>query len=477
MCTLFPFAMINISTSFPAATSATMAIYGGFYDHQSISMRYDHDQRPCCWNNKTNKSKSTVMMMTRSRSRRHFPSISTTSASPASAYPLFSNQLTKDSSRHPIYQEALKTARQKFTQEISFQSKDKDISLAKALLYVAAEDEAFIAYNREMDARSMMNERRNASVSADSEDWKHVDQMPLAGKNISEWLSVLDTIAKEVEAELVYRDIGCHLVAVLEAVNVVLFECRGFKRSPVLVDSKYSYLHSVLSSGCGSAILLSIIYIEVCRRLGLTIVGSRVGEDFLIWPQTGYPEELFKVTSGHSLFAIVNGRCVEDPRSMASDLTGNSLLGLEIATKRDIIGIALANMIRLHWKRASRSSHGLMLTSPLRHVHDANDKLNKINNSNFPLLRPRDLRLAIMASERLLILQPHNWALRRDHGMMLYYDREYGEAVQELSICMAFAPEEESEVLEPFVEKLHLLRLESSWKSLGHADAGQLTVP
>ncbi|KAJ0593929.1 hypothetical protein HanHA300_Chr03g0102901 [Helianthus annuus] len=77
-------------------------------------------------------------------------------------------------------------------------------------------------------------------------------------------------------------------------------------------------------------------------------------------------------------------------------------------------------------------------------------------------------RLAIMASEKLLILQPHNWALRRDHGMMLYFMREYGEAVQELSICMAFAPEEEAEILEPFVEKLHLLRIESSWKSLGH---------
>ena len=32
-------------------------------------------------------------------------------------------------------------------------------------------------------------------------------------------------------------------------------------------------------------------------------------------------------------------------------------------------------------------------------------------------------RLAVMATERLLILQPHNWALRRDHGMMLYYNR------------------------------------------------------
>ncbi|KAI5602725.1 hypothetical protein POPTR_001G193400v4 [Populus trichocarpa] len=84
-------------------------------------------------------------------------------------------------------------------------------------------------------------------------------------------------------------------------------------------------------------------------------------------------------------------------------------------------------------------------------------------------------RLAIMASERSLILQPHNWALRRDHGMMLYYNRKYGQAVQELSICMAFAPEEEAKVLEAFVEKLHLLRLESSWKSLGHT--GQLTVP
>ncbi|KAK3029743.1 hypothetical protein RJ639_038020 [Escallonia herrerae] len=374
-----------------------------------------------------------------------------------------------------FYQEVIKAARDKFTREISFQSRDKNISLAKALLYVAAEDEAFLAFNREMDARSLQNERRGGLKASDVQDWDCMEAMPLAGKNIKEWLAELDAIAKEVEAELVSREIGCHLVEVLEAVNVVLFQLRGFKRSAGVVDSNCSYLHSVLSSGRGNAILLSIIYIEVCRRLNLTIVGSRVGEEFLIWPQTGNPEELFKVTSGHSLFGVVNGKCVEDPRSKASDLNSNSLLGLEIATNRDIIGIALANLIRLHWKRASRMNHGLMLTSPLRPVHDDNDKYSKIDGSNFPSLRPQDLRLAVMASEKLLILQPHNWALRRDHGMMLYFSREYGEAVQELSICMAFAPEEEAELLEPFVEKLHLLRLESSWKSLGHK--GRLTVP
>ncbi|KAM0059669.1 putative protein SirB1 [Helianthus debilis subsp. tardiflorus] len=387
---------------------------------------------------------------------------------------IVSNVKSHDFSPSKSYQEVLIAARERFTQQISFRSKDKDISLAKTLLYIAAEDEAFMAHNREMDSQSFQNERNDTNVLSDRRDWDCIETMPMSGKKIDDWLLELDNIANEVKVELSSRDIGCHLVEVLEAVNKVLFESIGFRRSPV-VDSKCSYLHSVLSSKYGSAILLSIIYIEICQRLKLTIVGSRVGEDFLIWPKTGNPEELFKVNSGHSLFGIVNGRCVEDPKSMASDLTCNSLPGLDIATNRDIIGIYLANLIRLHWKRASRINHGLMLTSPLRRVHDDNGKWSKINGSSMPLLRPQDLRLAIMASERLLILQPHNWALRRDHGMMWYYSRDYGKAVQELSICMAFAPEEEAEVLEPFVEKLHLLQLESSWKSRGHK--GRLTVP
>ncbi|XP_076887736.1 uncharacterized protein LOC143537966 isoform X2 [Bidens hawaiensis] len=285
-----------------------------------------------------------------------------------------------------FYQEVLTAARANFTQEISFQSKDKDISLAKALLHISAEDEAFIAYNREMDAYSFQSEREGTNLPSDGQDLSQTESIFLAGKKIEDWLSELDAIAKEVEVELISRDIGCHLTEVLEAVNKVLFDSMGFKRSNI-VDSKCSYLHSVLSSKCGSAILLSIIYIEVCRRLSLAIVGSRVGEDFLIWPETRNPEELFKVNSGQSLFGIVNGRCVENPKSKASDLNSSSLLGLDIATNRDIIGIYLANLIRLHWKRASRMNRGLMLTSPLRPVDDDNT-----DASSIPLLRPQYLR-------------------------------------------------------------------------------------
>lgn len=253
-----------------------------------------------------------------------------------------------------------------------------------------------MAFNREMDANSLQSERRSASLASHAIDWTCVEAMPLAGRNMKEWMVELDVIAREVEAELVSREIGCDLVEVLDAVNMVLFKLRGFKRSPVLVDSTCAYLHSVLSSGYCSAILLSVIYIEVCRRLNLTIVGSRVGEDFLIWPQTGNPEELFKVISGHSMFGIVNGKCVDDPRAKASDINSNSLPGLELATNRDIIGIALANLMRLHWKRASRANHGLMLTSPLRSVDHADDKSSKTNCLNVPLLRPQDLRFKML---------------------------------------------------------------------------------
>ncbi|XP_073055516.1 uncharacterized protein [Primulina eburnea] len=464
--------------SLPGFGNQQMMITGGI-DASCVAMpslgtfgRYAFDCIHGCWSD----GKGKFNYMTAKTARNAAVKKMNTSVSHLASCTLAVSALSYNSSRANLYKEILEAARDKFTREICLQSKDKDISLAKALLYVAVEDEALLAFNREIDAHSILNERREMTSPSNVQSWNCVESMPIAGKNVNGWLTELDAISREVEAELVSREIGCDLVEVLGAVNKVLFELRGFRRSPVLVDSKCLYLHTVLSSGCASAILLSVIYIEVCRRLNLTIVGSRVGEDFLIWPPTKNPEELFRTTSGHSLFGIVNGKCVEDPRSKASDINSNSLLGLDIATNRDIIGISLANLIRLYWKRASKLNYGLMLTSPLRPFHKSEDKFNNVWGSNVPLLRPQELRLALMASERLLILQPHNWALRRDFGMMLYYNREYEEAVQELSICMAFAPEEEAEILERFVDKLNLMQLEASWKSLGQK-GGRLTVP
>ncbi|KAL8144426.1 hypothetical protein V2J09_017458 [Rumex salicifolius] len=391
----------SASTVSSLAASTSMAEMMSTAYNFPIS-RYHTDYDSCPITN-GRKVKSSSMNFKRDQRKGNFSCPA--SAPVASASPLYENHVAKDTSSSDFYLKVLKAARGKFNQEIFLKSKDKDISLAKALLYIAAEDEAFMALNRQMDSPSILNETKDISSNSLLEG-HYLELMPLAGKKPSQWLSELDAIAREVEAELVPRDIGCDLVEVLEAVNLVLFKLRCFKRLPVAVDPKFSYLHEVLSSGCGSAILLSIIYIEVCQRLGLTIFGSRVGEDFLIWPQTETPQELFKVTSGRSLFAIVNGRCVEDPKCMASDLNSSSLSALEIATNRDIIGIALANLIRLHWKRASRMSHGLMLASALRPVHYSS---KQIDESNHPLLRTRDLRAASDSAASQLGFEERPW--------------------------------------------------------------------
>ena len=51
-----------------------------------------------------------------------------------------------------------------------------------------------------MDTPAIINEKRDVSTE-DTHEGDFLDHMHLAGKTISEWLSELDVIAREVEAD------------------------------------------------------------------------------------------------------------------------------------------------------------------------------------------------------------------------------------------------------------------------------------
>lgn len=319
-------------------------------------------------------------------------------------------------------------AREKFVKEASPPPpgiRHHAVSLARALLLVAAEDEAFVALNREKDAQSLHSELNSPSPAPEKEvdQFVDVETMQLAGKTMAGWMAEFDSISAEVVAEL--GGTGRPRDEVLSAIaGVVLNKLK--KTSPAeSTDPGGHYLHTALAGGGGSAAMTAAVFVEVSNRLGIEAAAG-AGETFPAWPQTW------------------------DPRP--DDLVRR----LEVVSGRDMVGIALSKLVRLHWSRASKAKAPQPAGWPPRPSW----------RPAAGLVRPEELGLAVMASERLLVVQPQDWALRRDHGMLLFHSGRFGEAVQELSICMAFAPMEEAQVLEPFVEKLHLLRIESSWKSL-----------
>jgi regulator of sirC expression with transglutaminase-like and TPR domain len=69
----------------------------------------------------------------------------------------------------------------------------------------------------------------------------------------------------------------------LEALNRVLFEEAGFHGdSSVATDPRGSYLNEVLARRCGLPILLSVIYLEIGRRIGLRLEGVGMPAHFIV---------------------------------------------------------------------------------------------------------------------------------------------------------------------------------------------------
>ena len=89
--------------------------------------------------------------------------------------------------------------------------------------------------------------------------------------HLEEYICRLDEIAESIAAK------GCDAAEPFLAVNQInqeLFEVRGFKgNSKEYYDPRNSFLNDVLIRNTGIPISLSLVYMEIGRRLGLSIEG------------------------------------------------------------------------------------------------------------------------------------------------------------------------------------------------------------
>jgi regulator of sirC expression with transglutaminase-like and TPR domain len=218
--------------------------------------------------------------------------------------------------------------------------------------------------------------------------------------DVAHYLRRLDEFAEEVRGELGTELDPYLIVGIL---NRVLFKQLGFHgNTDEYFDPTNSLLDQVIDRRVGIPITLSIVYLEVARRLALPVVGVSFPGHFLVSYQ-GADERLF--------IDCFRGGEIVLPRTCQArldEMFGGKLRFrpefLDPCPPRAVIARLLSNLKTIHWRR-------------------------------------NDYRRALGVSERLILVNPNSPEEYRDRGVLRAHLNEFAAAVPDLEHYLALAPE------------------------------------
>lgn len=250
-------------------------------------------------------------------------------------------------------------ARQLFYQEINQQ--DGSIDLAKAALYMALEEYP----NLEPE----------------------------------EYLNALDTIADEVRDRLPAQN---YPLRIIQTINAYLYGELLFAGNDAdYYDPRNSFLNQVIDRRTGIPISLSLVYLEVAKRIDFPMVGIGMPGHFLIRPdfeEAGIFVDAFN--GGEILFP-------EDCQARLSQIYGQPMelqpTFLAPVSRRHFLGRMLGNLKAIY-------------------------------------LQQRDAVRVLLAVERILLLFPDAVGERRDRGILYYQLGRLVEARHDLELYLRNAP-------------------------------------
>ncbi len=218
--------------------------------------------------------------------------------------------------------------------------------------------------------------------------------------DVAHYLHCLDGFAAEVRQEL--RDeIDPYLIVGI--LNRVLFKRLGFSGNlDEYYDPANSFLDQVIERRVGIPITLSIVYMEVARRLGLPVVGVNFPGHFLVSYQAA-DERLF-------IDCFRGGEIVLPGKFQArlDEMFGGELRFrpefLDACPPRGVVARLLSNLKAIYWKR-------------------------------------NDYKRALAVSERLILVNPNAPEEYRDRGVLHAHLSQYAAALPDLEHYLALAPE------------------------------------
>ncbi|MFY9609645.1 MAG: tetratricopeptide repeat protein [Blastocatellia bacterium] len=188
----------------------------------------------------------------------------------------------------------------------------------------------------------------------------------------------------------------------IAAVSAALFDRLGFQGNRAsYYDPRNSFLNEVIDRRTGIPITLTVVYIEVARRIGLSIKGVGMPGHFIA---------KHEAESGEIFIDPFNeGRLIGMPEcsELLSDTTGGTL-----DLKSD------------HLLAVSNKKILTRMLSNLLGIYGATDQ-----------------RRALAAIDRILLLNPDSAKHVRDRGLLLAEIRETRGAIEELERYLELAPQ------------------------------------
>lgn len=193
-------------------------------------------------------------------------------------------------------------------------------------------------------------------------------------------------------------------LVVLQAMNAILFEQERFRGNRIdYYNPQNSFLNRVLERRLGIPLTLSLIYMEVGKRLGLRIEGIGMPFHFMVRCSL----------AGHAPLYI-------DPYEKGKFLSEQECrqrLALIFKDEKDFDPGWLEPL-------SSRQFLIRMLTN-LKHIY----------------LHKSDFQRALMASDRILLLNPTLALELRDRGMVHFHLKRYSRAIHDLGTYIELAPQ------------------------------------
>jgi regulator of sirC expression with transglutaminase-like and TPR domain len=224
--------------------------------------------------------------------------------------------------------------------------------------------------------------------------------------DISDYLARIDRLAMEVTGLLdpeadIYRSIA--------ALNYVLFRQYGFHGNrDDYFNPKNSFLNEVIERKTGIPITLSVLYMEVAQRVGLTLDGVGFPGHFLVKCVGGGEEVVIDPFNSGEILSR------EDMDKMLFDLYGGKVVFhsdfLAPSAKKDILKRMLTNLKAIYF------------------------------NSN-------DLVRSLSVLDRLVILDPISAVDIRDRGMVYLRLEYYAQACEDFEAYLRLRPDAEDTML------------------------------